>query len=53
MYLVDAPSEAEIVAVRNALGVTADAMIRKGEKVFGICERGGADRRDVGAPDPD
>ena len=34
LYLVDAPSEAEIVAVRNALGVTADAMIRKGEKAF-------------------
>lgn len=34
LYLVDAPSEAEIVAVRNALGVTADAMMRKGEKVF-------------------
>jgi arsenate reductase len=33
-YLVDAPSEAEIVAVRNALGVTADAMIRKDEKAF-------------------
>jgi arsenate reductase len=34
LYLVDAPSEAEIVAVRNALGVTADAMMRKGEKMF-------------------
>ncbi len=34
LYLVDAPSEAEIVAVRNALGVTADAMMRKGEKLF-------------------
>lgn len=34
LYLVDAPSEAEIVAVRNALGVTADAMMRKSEKVF-------------------
>lgn len=34
LYLADAPSEAEIVAVRNALGVTADAMMRKGEKLF-------------------
>ena len=34
LYLKDAPSEAEIVAVRNALGVTADEMMRKGEKVF-------------------
>ncbi|AKS46804.1 arsenate reductase [Octadecabacter temperatus] len=34
LYLMDAPSEAEIVAVRNALGVTADAMMRKGEKLF-------------------
>lgn len=34
LYLVDVPSEAEIVAVRNALGVTADAMMRKGEKIF-------------------
>ena len=34
LYLVDAPSEAEIIAVRNALGVTADAMMRKGEKLF-------------------
>ncbi|SMX33303.1 arsenate reductase (glutaredoxin) [Octadecabacter ascidiaceicola] len=34
LYLVDAPSEAEIVAVRNALGVTADAMMRKGEKLY-------------------
>jgi arsenate reductase len=34
LHLVDAPSEAEIVAVRNALGVTADAMIRKVEKAF-------------------
>ena len=34
LYLVDAPSEAEIVAMRNALGVTADAMMRKGEKLF-------------------
>ena len=34
LYLVDAPNEAEIVAVRNALGVTADAMMRKGEKLF-------------------
>ncbi len=34
LYLVDPPNEAEIVAVRNALGVTADAMMRKGEKLF-------------------
>lgn len=34
LYLKDVPTEAEIVAVRNALGVTADDMIRKGEKVF-------------------
>ncbi len=33
-YLADAPSEAEVVAVRNALGVTADEMMRKGEKLF-------------------
>lgn len=34
LYLKDAPSEAELLAVRRALGVTADAMIRKGEKLF-------------------
>ena len=34
LYLVDPPNEAEIVAVRNAIGVTADAMMRKGEKQF-------------------
>lgn len=34
LYLADAPTEAEIIAVRNALGVTADVMMRKGEKVF-------------------
>ncbi|SLN42253.1 arsenate reductase (glutaredoxin) [Pseudooctadecabacter jejudonensis] len=34
LYLKDAPSEAEIVAVRNALGVTADEMMRRGEAVF-------------------
>ena len=33
-YLKDTPSEAEIIAVRNALGVTADEMMRKGEKLF-------------------
>jgi arsenate reductase len=42
LYLIDAPSEAEIVTVRNALGVTADAMIRKGEKVFGELGLGSA-----------
>lgn len=34
LYLKDTPSEAEIIAVRNALGVTADEMMRKGEKLF-------------------
>ena len=34
LYLKDAPSKDEIIAVRNALGTTADAMMRKGEKVF-------------------
>ena len=34
LYLKDAPTEDEIIAVRNALGVTADAMMRKGEAVF-------------------
>lgn len=34
LYLTDTPSEAEVIAVRNALGVTADAMMRKGEKLF-------------------
>lgn len=34
LYLADAPSEAEVIAVRNALGVAADAMMRKGEKLF-------------------
>jgi arsenate reductase len=34
LYLVEAPSEAEIIAVRNALDVTVDAMMRKGEKLF-------------------
>lgn len=34
LYLAETPSEAEIVALRNALGVTADAMMRRGEKVF-------------------
>lgn len=34
LYLADTPREAEIIAVRNALGVTADAMMRKGEAVF-------------------
>lgn len=46
LYLVDVPSEAEIVAVRNALGITADAMMRKGEKLFrelGLREAGEED----------
>ena len=34
LYLADPPNEAEVVAVRNALGVTADEMMRKGEKLF-------------------
>ena len=34
LYLQDPPTEAEIIAVRNALGVTADAMMRRGEKLF-------------------
>lgn len=34
LYLKDPPSAQEIIAVRNALGVTADDMIRKGEAVF-------------------
>jgi arsenate reductase len=34
LYLQDAPSAAEIIATRNALGVTADQMIRRGEKLY-------------------
>ncbi|WP_375281917.1 arsenate reductase (glutaredoxin) [Pseudooctadecabacter sp.] len=34
LYLQDPPTEAEIIAVRNALGVTADEMMRRGEKLF-------------------
>lgn len=34
LYLTDPPSEDEIIALRNALGVTADAMMRRGEKTF-------------------
>ena len=34
LYLQDPPTEAEIVALRNALGLTADEMIRKGEAVY-------------------
>ena len=34
LYLKDAPSEAEIIALRNTLGVTATDMMRKGEAVF-------------------
>lgn len=34
LYLKDKPTEAEIIAVRNALEVTADSMMRKGEKTF-------------------
>ena len=34
LYLKDTPSEAEVITLRNMLGVTADAMMRRGEKVF-------------------
>lgn len=34
LYLQDPPSEGEIIAVRSAMNVTADAMMRKGEKLF-------------------
>ena len=34
LYLQDPPSVAELVAVRDALGVTADEMVRRGEAVF-------------------
>lgn len=34
LYLKDAPSADEIVAVRNALGGTADDMVRRGEATF-------------------
>ncbi|WP_296418756.1 arsenate reductase (glutaredoxin) [Pseudooctadecabacter sp.] len=34
LYLQDPPTEAEIIAVRNALGVTADEMMRRGETLF-------------------
>ncbi|MCF2905332.1 arsenate reductase (glutaredoxin) [Octadecabacter sp. CECT 8868] len=34
LYLKDVPTTAEIIALRNALGVTADAMMRKGEKLY-------------------
>ncbi len=47
LYLQDAPAEAEIIAVRNALGVTADAMIRKGEKLFRDLGLGTASEADL------
>lgn len=47
LYLVDAPNEAEIVAVRNALGVTADAMMRKGEALFKELSLGTASETDL------
>lgn len=34
LYLLETPTAAEVIALRNALDVTADAMIRKGEKIF-------------------
>ncbi|MGJ8610719.1 MAG: arsenate reductase (glutaredoxin) [Octadecabacter sp.] len=43
LYLKDTPSAAEVIALRNALGVTAEAMMRKGEKVF----------KDLGLPTAD
>jgi arsenate reductase len=42
LYLKEPPSEEEIIAVRNALGVTADQMMRKGEKLFKEMELGTA-----------
>jgi len=34
LYLQDPPDASEIIAMRNALGVTADGMIRRGEKLY-------------------
>ena len=34
LYLKDAPSKDEITALRDVLGVTAKAMMRKGEQVY-------------------
>lgn len=34
LYLADGPTAEEIVALRNALGLTADEMMRRGEKIF-------------------
>lgn len=42
LYLKEPPSEDEIIAARNALGVTADQMMRKGEKLFKELELGTA-----------
>lgn len=47
LYLKNAPSVDEIIAVRNALGVTADAMIRKGEKLFKELELANKDEADL------
>ena len=47
LYLTDAPTEAEIIAVRNALGVTADVMMRKGEKLFKELGLGTASEADL------
>ena len=47
LYLKDAPNEADIIAVRNALGVTADAMMRKGEKLFKELSLGTASEADL------
>lgn len=47
LYLVDSPNEAELIAVRSALGVTADAMMRKGEKLFKELGLGTANEADL------
>lgn len=47
LYLADPPSEAEVIAVRNALGVTADVMMRKGEKLFKELGLGTASEADL------
>jgi len=47
LYLKDPPSEDEIIAVRNALGVTADQMMRKGETLFKALDLGRAREDDL------
>lgn len=34
LYLKEPPSEEEIIGVRNALGVTAEGMMRRGDKLY-------------------